>query len=297
MLDYDGLTNDNTASQAAGAPPASLIKALRRLLRPLVRLLLANGISYPSLASLLKSVFVEVAAEEFFIEGKPQTDSRISLLTGVHRKDVKRLHHGVLAREAPPAAVSLGAQLVARWTGVPQYLDEEGRPRPLARLASEGGALSFEGLVESVSKDIRSRVVLEEWLRLGVARIDEEGRVYLNAAAFIPEKGFDEKAYYYGQNLHDHLAASAHNLLGQKPPFLDRSVYYDQLSPASVQALAELSEMLGMQALQAVNRRAMELQQQDAESPTANLRMNFGVYYFSAGMADGTGEGGGNEPK
>ena len=74
----------------------------------------------------------------------------------------------------------------------------------------------------------------------------------------------------------------AHNLGGGKPPFIERSVYYHQLTPASVQVLSELSREHGMQALLAVNRRAMELQREDVENPDATLRMNFGIYYYSA---------------
>jgi hypothetical protein len=271
-----------TSSSGPGAPPPPLISALRRLLRPLVRLLLANGVTYPFLANLLKSVFVEVAERDFRLEGRRQTDSRINLLTGVHRKDVRRLRQQQATAEPVPPAVSLGAQLVARWTAMPPYLDEQGQPRPLPRLTSEGGDVSFEALVESVNKDIRSRVVLDEWLRLGIAQLDDDDRVRLNVAAFVPERGFDEKAYYLGRNVHDHLAAAAHNLAGERPPFLERSVYYDGLTTASAAALAELARELGMQSLQAVNRRALELQERDRQDPAAKRRMNFGIYYYSA---------------
>jgi hypothetical protein len=264
-------------------PPASLVTALRRMLRPLVRLLLANGITYPFLSSLLKSVFVEVAERDFRLDAKAQTDSRINLLTGVHRKDVKRLRAELANTRAPetPAAVSLGAQLVARWTGLDRYLDGQGRPQPLPRLASEGGDLSFEALVAAVNKDIRSRVVLDEWLRLGVARIDDQDRVCLNLEAFVPDKGFDEKAYYFGQNIHDHIAATAHNLSGTGPAYLERSVYYDHLTPESVDTLDKMARDLGMQSLLNLNRKAMELQAQDQSKDSAQLRMNFGIYFFS----------------
>jgi len=263
-------------------PSPALIAALRRLLRPLIKLLLVNGITYPFLSNLLKSLYVEVAREEFILNGKPQTDSRISLLSGVHRKDVKRLGEESQQEQAAPPTISLGAKLVALWTSNEMYLDENGRHIPLPRQASEGGAKSFEGLVSSVSKDIRSRVILDEWLRIGVAHIDENDRVCLNTDAFIPENGYEEKAYYFGQNLRDHIAAGAHNLLGQKPPFLDRSVYYNKLSPESVTELAELSKKLGMQTLVAVNKRAEALQEIDAKNPDADQRINFGVFYFGA---------------
>lgn len=273
----------NTESQPitnSHTPPPALIAALRQLLRPLIKLMLVNGITFPFLSGLLKSLYVEVAREEFLLNGKPQTDSRISLLSGVHRKDVKRLGEESQLEYAPPATVSLGAKLVAAWTSNAMYLDENGQHLPLPRQASEGGARSFEGLVSSVSKDIRSRVILDEWLRIGIAHLDEMDRVCLNTDAFIPENGYEEKAYYFGQNLHDHIAAGAHNLLGQRPPFLDRSVYYDKLTPASVAELSELSRKLGMEALVAVNKRAEILQKQDAEKTDAVQRINFGVYYF-----------------
>ncbi len=276
------MNSENLSATGAHVPPPALVTALRRMLRPLVKLLLVNGITYPFLANLLKALFVEVAAKDFLIHGKPQTDSRISLLSGVHRKDVKRLGEESQQELATPPTISLGAKLVALWTSNTLYLDENGQHQPLPRQASEGGARSFEGLVSSVSKDIRSRVILDEWLRIGIAHMDEEDRVCLNTAAFIPENGYDEKAYYFGQNLRDHIAAGAHNLLGQKPPFLDRSVYYNNLTPESVVELAELSKKLGMQVLVAVNKRAELLQENDAVKLNANQRINFGVYYFSA---------------
>lgn len=272
----------NDMKNGVTAPLETLVRALRQLLRPLVRLLLSHGITYGFVANLLKSVFVEVAASEFRIHGKAQTDSRISMLTGIHRKEVKRLRQTVAESETPPANVSLGAELVGRWIGMSEYLDSRGRPRPLPRLARDNIDLSFDELVQSVSKDIRSRVVLDEWLRLGVAHIDDEDRVCLNVESFIPKHGLDEKAYFFGQNLHDHLAASAHNLLGGNPPFLDRSVYYDCLTPTSVAALSQLAERLGMDALQAINREAIRLQGQDADRNNAGRRMNFGIYFFSA---------------
>ena len=283
----------SAVSSTAGLPAPALVRALHRLLRPLVRLLLANQVTYPFLAHLLKAVYVEVAEREFAIAGKSQTTSRLSLLTGIHRKDVKRLREAPVLDEAAPAAVSLGAQLVARWTGLPEFLDDEGRPRPLPRWSREGGGLSFEQLVASVSKDIRARAVLDEWLRLGVVELDERDRVRLLADAFVPEKGYEEKAFYFGRNLHDHIAAGAHNLAGESPPLLERSVYYGGLSSESATELAALSEQKGMEALQAVNRRALALQERDASHAAPRLRINFGIYFYREASGGGDESGGG----
>jgi hypothetical protein len=263
-------------------PPSSLVAALRRVLYPLVRLMLARGITYTYLADLLKGVFVEVAEREFSIAGKAQTDSRISLLTGVHRKDVRRLRGlDESSREEVPPSVSLGAQLVAAWTGLPAYQDPSGGPRRLPRLARSGGDLSFEGLVASVSKDIRSRAVLDEWLRLGVVNLNENDEVVLDTAAFVPQRGFEEKAFYFAHNLHDHVAAAAHNLLGEGQPWLERSVHYDSLSADSIAKLREVATTTGMDMLLDLNRRAMVLEEQDSQAGHPRRRFTCGIYFFS----------------
>ncbi len=287
------------------SPSPALVNALRQALRPLLRVMLARGITLPYLTELIKSLLVEVAERDFRLDDKPVTDSRVSLLSGVHRKDVNRLRRGNDAAadelDRAPPVVSLGAQLVAQWLGNPQFVNAEGQPLPLPRNVSEGGPQSFEALVTSINSDIRSRVVLDEWLRLGVVNIDDQRRVCLNTQAFVPARGFDEKAFYFGHNLHDHAAAAAHNLLGQEPPFLERSLHFNGLSAGAVAELAAQSKKLGMQALVAVNkaavaresretREARKAHEEGAENPDAPAdaalaeplqRMTFGIYFYT----------------
>ena len=258
-----------------------VVAALRRILRPLVRLLLTHGVTYPLITDIVKSTYVDVARREFRLAGKRQTDSRISLLTGVHRKDVKRLIEEGDRGAETPVGVSLGAALVARWLGEPELSDSQGRPLALPRLASDGGRTSFEALVESVSKDIRSRVILDEWLRVGVVQLDRQDRVVLNPNALAPSRDFNEKLQYLEANVHDHLAAAVHNLSGAQPPMLERSVFYDQLSAGSVDELRLLANELAMHAIQVLNRRAIELEREDREQGRlADMRIHFGAYLF-----------------
>src|SRR5262245_25774849 len=267
-------------------PPSALVAALRRLLQPLVRLLTAQGITYPMLADLLKQVYVDVAVRDFRLDGAAPTDSRVTLLTGVHRKDVKRLRTpGAPQPEAMPEMVALGSQLAGVWTTRRDLRDRKGLPRPLPRLASQGGERSFEGLVASISKDIRARPLLDEWLRLGVVTIDEQDRVVLRSAAFVPSRGFDEKAFYFGHNLHDHIAAAGHNMQGEGPPFLERSVYYEGLDAASIASIKELAESAGMEAVQSVYRESKEHESRDRKTASPKQRLTFGIYFYSEPVA------------
>jgi len=263
-----------------GDPHPAVTRALLRLSRPLVRVLIAKGINFQVLSRLLKAVYVDVAEREFPVDGKPQTDSRLSLLTGIHRKDIKALRKKGHDTESAPPVLSRNAHMIAIWTGAPDYLDERGRPRPLPRHRTASGGPSFEGLVDSVSKDIRARAILDEWLRIELVRLDEADMVYLNTEAFVPREDLGDLAYFFGRNLRDHIAASGHNLLGGDPPLLERAVYYEELQPKSVEELAVLARELGSDALVKVNQKAFELAQRDKNDPRATERMTFGVYFF-----------------
>ena len=263
-------------------PPPRLLDALRGLLRPLVRLLIAHQLTYPLLLRILKSVYVEVAESEFAVGGAPLSDSRVNLLTGIHRKDIKRLRNEPQEVTRPAAAASLGAQLVAAWLGSPRYVEDDGSPRALPLKTADGERPGFDALVAEVCRgNIRPRVILDEWIQLGVARLDGD-RVALNTGAFTPEKGFDEKLFFFGKNLRDHIAAGAENLAGGKAPHFDRSVYYDRLSPDSVAELKALANELGMEALTRLNRRALALQRADNARKDAGYRINFGIFNYTA---------------
>jgi len=265
-------------------PPASLVRALEKLLKPVIRLLLHHQFTYPQFIALLKALYVDVAEQEMQIGDKRQSDSRIHLLTGVHRKDVKRLR-AESGDDAPvPTAVSAGSQLIAQWMGNADYLNQQGEPLALPLRADFEEKPSFEKLVALVVKqDIRPKVILDELLRLGVARMENES-VVLVTGAFTPDEGFDEKAFFFGKNLQDHASAGASNLMGLKPSYFDRSVYYDRLTEESVAQLRSLGEKLGMNALTHMNKTALELQTRDKNKQFADRRMNFGVYQFDDGL-------------
>ncbi len=259
-----------------------VLTALQRVLKPLIRLALAQGVNYPMLLETLKTVFVQVAEEDFKLAQREQTDSRISLLTGLHRKDVHRLRDQPENTPNQSSLATLGSQLVGLWISDADFIDDDGKPKALPRLASVGGKVSFERLVARVSKDIRARPVLDEWLRLGIVHIDANDCVYLNTEAFVPNIGFEEKLYFFQQNIHDHVAATAHNLMNISPPMLERCVYYDELTPAAINELNTLAQEQGMIALKAVNKRAIELKSESQNPIEADQRFTFALYFYHA---------------
>src|SRR5262249_30336353 len=133
---------------------------------------------------------------------------------------------------------------------------------------------------------IRPRVLLDEWQRLGIVHVDEHDRVCLDVQGFVPARGSDEMAYFFGRNLHDHTAAAVSNMLGAAEPFFERGVNYGRLSAASVEDLAERARHGGTELLRGLNTRAAELQARDAGGADASQRINVGVYLFHDEPAD-----------
>jgi hypothetical protein len=277
-----------TSPSRPDAPPAELLlKPLARMLRPLVRLLIRSGVTFPVLADLLRGLYVDVAIRDLLPDAAARTDSRVSLLTGVHRKELRRLRTQDPVTDDEPAVVTLSSHIIARWLGTPAYTDAAGQPLVLPRVARSATEPSFEGLVESVTTDVRARTVLDDWRSQGLVTLDADDRVRLSIAAFIPRPGRGEQLFYFARNLHDHLAAAVANVLATGPaPFLDRSVHYDGLSEEAAARLQAAAREAAQRLLVDINRLALELvdAQAAAADPAAAMpsqRVNLGIYLYA----------------
>lgn len=265
------------------APQADRLHGpLTRLLRPLVRLLIRAGMTFPALADLLRELYVNVAEHDFALPDKEQTDSRISLLTGIHRKEVRRLRGAGAPVRDVPSSVSRTSQIIARWFASPRFSDRKTGPKALRRAGAPGRGPTFEELVESVTRDVRPRAVLDEWLDRKLVVVDADGNIALTQAAIAPGAGDERQLHYFGRNLHDHIAAASANVQTAAPPFMERAVHYESLTEAQAKKLEALSRELAMDAL----RKANEEAQRETESgetqagETGDWRWNFGVYVF-----------------
>jgi hypothetical protein len=255
-----------------------VLSRVLRVMRPLARLLVRTGVSYPVFAQALKRVFLEAAQDELAARGSKHTDSALTLLSGVHRRDVRELLRTDPA-ERPPrrAPKSLAAEVVARWLGEKAYLDRGGAPRKLPR---QGGARSFDALVEGLSRDVRPRAVLEELKHLGAVREDDDG-IALVAEGYAPREGFEPMADLFADNLADHAAAAALNLVGERNA-LEQAVFVDEITEASVAHLQQVAVQVWRQSMRQVLAAAQSRHAHDArhaEPAARNRRARFGVYF------------------
>jgi hypothetical protein len=266
--------------------PTLALDRVLRVLQPLVRLLLRNGVTYPVFAAALKRVFLAAAQQELAGRQMTPTDSAVSLLSGVHRRDVRTLSRGGSAEAAPPPApLGLAAQVVGRWMNDADYQDAQGRSRPLPKSGERG---SFDALVAGVSRDVRPRAVLDELLRLGVVHEAADG-LTLEGSGFAPRQGFEELSWLFAQNLHDHAAAAVANLQGEAN-FLEQAVFVDEITEASAERLRAVSQQAWQAAFKTVMHEAQLRFDADASPPDTpphaapaerRHRARFGVYFYT----------------
>ncbi|MEM1382444.1 MAG: DUF6502 family protein [Pseudomonadota bacterium] len=261
-------------------------QVLRGLLRPLVRALIAQGMTAPALYRIIKRVYVEVAERDFRLDDQRPTDSRISMLTGVHRRDVRSFREDPEGENTEASRkVATFATVLGRWLASPETTDGEGRPLPLPRAGRDGP--SFEALVEAVSRDIRPRTVLDELVRQGLVSLSEDGEtVELSGDAFLGPADLDQKVYFFAENVGDHIAAAADNLLSDDPPFMERAVYYNRLRSSSVDVLEGRARALATEALVDLNRLAHDRQAEDLDADDGTHRFRFGVFFYRVDEAE-----------
>ncbi len=159
-----------------------LVQAARRILRPLVRILLRNGIASDALTELVRQTYVDVADQEFGIEGKRQTIARISVITGLNRKEVSRLR-GLDPLDRNDAVWwNRAAHVLGSWLRDEAFLDRKGDP---VDLAFSGDLPSFEALVKKHSGDMYPRSVADELLRLGAIE-EVGGKLRMTKRGYVP---------------------------------------------------------------------------------------------------------------
>jgi hypothetical protein len=256
-------------------PRAALSAAVVRLLTPLVRVLLRHGMAFADFAELAKRTYVQVAAKDFALPGKRQTDSRISVLTGLTRKDVARLQAEDLASDAALAAErNRAARVLNAW--VLQRKAVDGTPAPLTME-------QFAELVRESSGDMPARAVLDELLAVGAVVRGEDGALKLMTLDYRPgADGADPRnLLLLGEHARDLISAIDHNLThSAEERFIQRRIYFDNIPVSEVARIRQALRTYG-EALIAQSREVMAPADQgdDTDAP-GRTRVVIGVHYF-----------------
>jgi len=259
----------------------ALSDAAQNVLRPLVRVMLRNGIPYGVFADIARHVYVEIGEKDFALPGKKQTVSRISTITGLTRKEVTRIQAAeTVNRAAHSERYHRPARVIGGWVRDKAYHDRKGRP---ADLQVEGETGSFSALVRDFSGDIPPRAIADELARVGAIEILPNGNVRLLTRAYIPRGDQVEKIGILGEDVADLIRTIDHNLTcapGQA--YFQRRVSYDNIPREMMTALTKKIARKAQSCLESLDRLlgAADRDRNPAVKGTGRVRTGVGIYYF-----------------
>jgi len=259
---------------------ANLQKAVMHLLAPLVRLLLRHGVSHAAFSDWARQVYVREAQAHFGIGTKAPTVSRIAIVTGINRKEVKRLRELPDAVDTDVAKHNRAVRVVTGWLQDPDFQDDQGRPLAL----DYGGTVDgFNRLVKRHGGDVPARALLDELERVGTVT-REGGRVTLDRQGYQPHRSEEAMLSLFATSAADLLDTLEHNLAGEQPARLQLSVAYDNVTAEGLAAFRRLSAERAMALLRELDAELCvhdrDVNGEPADEGAPRHRTGLGIYFI-----------------
>ncbi len=254
--------------------------AFRQLLRPLVRLLLRSGVTWKEFADISKATYVEVAGEDYGLQGRPTNTSRVAILTGLSRREVKK-QRDALKEDQPVATdkTSNAGRVLAAWHQDPDFVDKKGNPRDLA---FEGKDPSFSGLLRRYAGDIPPVAMLKELKNVNAVKETKSGKLRAVTRYYMPAQIDPEATLRSGNVLRDVAATVTHNLIRDKnsPSRFEGRATNAQIPSRAVKKFEELLEKKGEAFLYELDDwlSAHEVRDEKDTRNKKKVRLGVGVY-------------------
>jgi len=162
----------------------TVLNSFQLVLRPIIKVLLRYGIGYNEFAESVKMAYVDVGSTDFGIRGRPTNISRVAVMTGLTRKEVRRLRTKMESGEDSVTVKSTPiTEILHRWHAEDEFLDDRGRP---ASLSFSGDSGSFSSLVKKYGGDVPAGAMRAELNRVGAIDEDAGGNLSVKRRSFWP---------------------------------------------------------------------------------------------------------------
>lgn len=251
-----------------------LQKAASKVLRPLVRVMLRNGVACGSFESIVRKAYVDEAFDMARKQGKA-TISAVSAQTGLSRKEVKRLH------ELEESSTSGNSQkynrairVISGWLNDPRFVSPEGVARSLDM---EGTEHSFANLVKDYSGDIPTRAMLDLLSKSGCVE-QYDGKVSLISHAYVPGNDPEDVINILGADSNELMNTVIFNMSCDKAQRrFQRKVSSRELASGHVDAFRKYSSRRSQSLLEDLDN---WLSEHEAQSPEDSEYVSLGIYYY-----------------
>ncbi len=198
------------------------------LLRPLVRFCIRHSLRVQDLLESAKTVFLDIAQDEISKTGETATASRLSVITGIHRRDISRLSSPGQERRG---GADLITKIIGQWQSDPRFTTKKNEPRILRHSAERD---EFSELVRSVSKELNPATILFELERVGTVQRTDRG-VQLVLQSYTPRGDLAASFGILADDTDDLIQGVEENVIAEaSPPNLHIRTSYDNVRPDAV---------------------------------------------------------------
>lgn len=281
VLPYQPLSSG--PRRMSGTIKEFVLPAFTKLMRPLVQILLRNGIAFGEFAEILKRLYVESAVSTFDAAHSPITESKVALATGLSRTDVARLlGEPPLDIEALEAQTNRVGRILTCWHQEPDFTGPYGFPLELPFEAGHGRRSFVELVRRAGGSEIEPRELLEELDRVGAVAVLENGLVRVLARSYVPSLS-DPAVLEFMSVAFTDLAATLERNLGSvnTPKFFERRVWTPHGIP--VTDVAEFQEIVASQGQEFLEKLDDWLTARESEGVSSDVRLSVvgvGTYMF-----------------
>jgi len=187
-----------------------ILDAFLIALRPMAKILLRFGIGFREFSEISKTAFVDVATRDYGLRGRPTNISRVAVMTGLTRKEVRRIRakiekgdQSVVVKTTPLS------EILHRWHAEQEFLGASGRPSVLPFSGEVG---SFSSLVKRFGGDIPPGAMRTELKRVGAIEEDESGNLVVVSRTVHPEGAHEKLVAALVHAVYPLVSTVAHNV-------------------------------------------------------------------------------------
>jgi hypothetical protein len=236
-----------------------------------------GGITWKEFSELARSTFVQVATSDFGIKGRPTNASRVAILTGLDRRDVRRLRLA-LSKDASPAIgyMSKASQVLDAWHHDPEFIDAERKPRILPL---EGDGPSVAKLVRRVAPGLPPGAMVKELKSAGAIAQLPDGNLQALQRSYIPRHVPEEQARLWGSVLRDLATTVGYNITreSRKPALFERRAINLRVDADALPEFRAFLEREGQQFLERIDD-WLSAHAHNAATDRKTMRLGAGVY-------------------
>lgn len=249
-----------------------------RILRPLVRVMLRNGVACGSFEEMVRKAYVDEAFSLAQQQGKA-TVSSVSAQTGLSRKEVKRLHE--LEQDSKDAndntqKYNRAVRVISGWLNDTRFISNAG---VALALSMEGDGNSFASLVKDYSGDIPTRAMFDLLQKSGcIEKID--GKVYLTSHAYVPGNDPVDVINILGNDTNELMETVIHNMSSEKDARrYQRKVSTKKLASTHVEAFQKYSGRRSQTLLEDLDN---WLTEHESQTEKNSRYVSLGIYFYQA---------------